>query len=298
MKHKTYKKIYMICCKLGLQHLVDSIPDELYLKLVYYLQCGYWPDFDNPVTYNEKLQWVKLYDRNPYYSKLVDKYKAKKIVESILGKSYVIPTLAVADSFDDIDIAMLPKQFVIKCTHDSGSIVICRDKEQINWRKMRKDFNRLLKRNYYGYLREWQYKNVKPRIIVEKFIGNKESLPTDYKFFCFNGEPKIVMVAKDRNTIVKSNFYDMSFKKLPLKIENPNFDVLIEKPDNFDKMVQVACLLSKGIRHVRVDLYNVSGHIYFGEMTFQHWGGFSHITTQEWDKKMGGWISIDDNFER
>lgn len=169
---------------------------------------------------------------------------------------------------------------------------MCRDKSCIDWKKLRKDFNRLLKTNYYGYLREWQYKGVKPRIIVEKFIGSDTALPIDYKFFCFSGEPKIVMVAKDRDTITKSNFYDMNFVQLPIKIENPNFDDQIKKPDNFDEMVQIARVLSKGIRHVRVDLYNISGQIYFGEMTFQHWGGFSHIDLPEWDKTMGGWILL------
>ena len=296
MKHKTYKKLYMLCYDLHIQSFVDRIPDEIYLKLVYFLQCGYWFNIKNPQNYNEKLQWLKVYDRNSMYSKLVDKYEVKKIVKTKLGEKYIIPTLAIGESFIDINIAELPNKFVIKCTHDSGSTVICRDKNKMNWRKIQKKFDSLVKRNYFGYLREWQYKNIKPRIIVEKYIGKSNELPYDYKFFCFNGVPKVVMVAKDRETITKSNFYDMNFIRLPLKIENPNFDEPMNKPENFEEMIQVASILSKGIRHVRVDLYNICGHIYFSEMTFQHWGGFSHIEPPEWNKIMGDWINLEDNY--
>lgn len=295
MNHKFYKKLYMLCCRVHIDSLLDCISDKTYLRLIYFLQCGYWFDIENPQNYNEKLQWIKLHDRNSNYSKLVDKYEVKKIVELKLGKQYIIPTLAIEKNFEDINISKLPKQFVMKCTHDSGSVFICKDKNQINWKKLQKKFVRMMKKNYYGYLREWQYKNLEPHIIVEQYIGKNDVLPYDYKFFCFNGEPKIVMVAKDRDTITKSNFYDMNFIRLPLKIENPNFDEVIRKPDNFDEMIKIARTLSKGIRHVRIDLYNISGHIYFSEITFQHWGGFSHIEPPEWNKIMGDWISIDDN---
>ena len=257
------------------------------------MQCGYWLKIEQPETYNEKLQWLKLYNKNPYYSKLTDKYEVKGIVKVILcSDNYLIKTLAVGDSFDDINLKTLPDQFVIKCTHDFGSTYICKDKSQLNWRKMRRIYSHLLNQNYYGYLREWQYKNIKPRIIVEEFISDDGRVPNDYKFFCFDGKPQIVMVAKDRESLTRTNFYNMRFERLNLRIENPNFEEQVDKPDNFDEMVKIAQVLSKGIKHVRIDLYNVSGHIYFGEMTFHHWGGFSHIEPIEWDKVMGDWIQL------
>ena len=294
MKHMTFKKLYMLSSRVGISRFLDHIPDRTYLQLVYYLQCGYWLKIEQPETYNEKLQWLKLYDRNQYYVKLTDKYAVKDIVKAILGSdNYLIKTLAIGDSFDDINPKALPNQFVIKCTHDSGSTLICKNKNQLNWGRVRRVYSHLLNRNYYGYLREWQYKNIKPRIIVEEFISDNGRVPNDYKFFCFDGKPQMVMVAKDRESVTKTNFYNMRFERLNLKIENPNFEEYIEKPDNFDEMVKIAQVLSKGIKHVRIDLYNISGHIYFGEMTFHHWGGFSHIEPIKWDRIMEDWIQLD-----
>lgn len=292
MKHKTYKKLYMMCCRLKINFLLDRIPDKVYLKIVYFLQCGHWLDIDNPQNYNEKLQWMKVHDRKAVYSKLVDKYEVKEIVKEKLGEKYIIPTYVIAEKFEQINVSELPNQFVIKCTHDSGSTVVCKDKDQIDWDKIERQFAVLLKRNYFGYLREWQYKGVKPRILVEHYIGNDNILPYEYKFFCFDGIPKIVMIVKDRERKAKSNFYDLNFTRLPLKIENPNFSEEISKPKNFEEMLQIAIILSKGIRHARIDLYNIDGKIYFSEITFQHWGGISHIEPVEWNKIMGDWIKL------
>ncbi len=294
MNHNTYKNFYRWCCRLDINPCLNRIPDKIYLEIVYFLQCGYWFDIEHPQTYNEKVQWMKLHDRNPSYTRLADKYEVKEIVKEKIGEKYIVPTLAVGERFEEINISELPNQFVMKCTHDSGSIVVCKDKNLMDWNKIGKKLDVLLEKNYFWYLREWQYKNIKPRILVEQYIGNNDGLPYEYKFFCFDGLPKIVMVVKDRENVAKSNFYDLNFMRLPLKIENPNFEDAVNKPQNFEEMLRIAGVLSKGIRHVRVDLYNVDEHIYFSEMTFQHWGGFSHIDPPEWDQIMGEWIKIDE----
>lgn len=292
MKHNTYKRMMHLLCYLHIDCLLRLIPDELYLKLVYYLQNGKWLNISNPTYYNEKLQWIKLYDRNGRMPIFADKSKVKEVVADIMGDKYIIPTLMVTEDTYSIDFSKLPESFVIKCTHDSGSAVICMNKRDFNWRQAQRRLEFLLKQNYYWYLREWQYRDIQPRIIVEKYIGSYKSLPDEYKFFCFDGVPKIVMVVKGREKIAKSNFYDMEFNCLPLKIENPNFKERLNKPCNFSEMICIAKELSKGFRHVRIDLYNISGRIFFSEMTFQHWGGISRIEPNEWNKILGEWIPI------
>lgn len=296
IKHKTLKKIYRINSRLGFQYLVNLIPDRIYLKFVYWIQLAKRLEIEHPVTYNEKLQWLKIYDRDEKYVSLVDKYEVRKYVRNILGDEYLIPLLGVWDNFDEIDFTNLPNEFVLKCTHDSGGIIVCHSKNEFNKKLARRKLTRLLKNNYFDYLREWLYKDVKPRILAERLIsdgsgeGNRQL--QDYKFFCFGGEPKLLMIVQGRFGVTKCNFYDMNFNLLDLKIGNPNFKEKIEKPINFSLMIDVAKKLSNGLKHVRVDLYNISGQIYFGELTFFHWGGFSTIEPIEWDKKMGEWIKL------
>lgn len=282
----------MWCQRHGIGKIIDKIPDMTYLKLLYFLQCGKWINIRNPQTYNEKLQWLKIYGRYERFSNLVDKVEAKKLVASVVGEDYIVPTYAIYESVDQIDVATLPQQFVLKCTHDSGSSIICLDKEKFDLEETKKKLEKAMKIDYSKYLREKQYKKIKPRIIVEKFMGINDKLPVDYKFFCFDGVPKIVLVAKDRDRMVKTNFYDMNFEKLPLKIENPNFEVPVEKPIQFEKMKCLAEKLSQGYSHIRIDLYNIGNRVYFSEFTFQHWGGFSNIEPDDWDKIMGEWIQI------
>lgn len=296
IKHKTFKKIYRINARLGIQHLINFIPDKYYLKFVYRIQLGKKLNFDCPITYNEKLQWLKIYDRNDMYTKLVDKYEVRKYVKNIVGEKYLIPLIGVWNSFDEIDFKKLPSKFVLKCTHDSGGIVVCSSKKEFDKKVAKRKLSRLLKNNYFDYLREWPYKNIKPRIIAEKYMTdgsgiNKNQLK-DYKFFCFEGIVKLVMVAQDRFEFPKSNFYNINFEPIDLKIGNPNFFEKIERPLNFNLMIKIAEKLSKGLRHVRVDLYNIDGKIYFGELTFFHWGGISIIEPIEWDIKMGKWINL------
>lgn len=270
------------------------IPDKLYLKFIYKIKIGKSLNLKNPKTFNEKLQWLKLYDRNPLYTKLVDKYEVKDYVANIIGKEHVIPTIGVYDSFDDINFEKLPKQFVIKCTHDSGGLVIVKDKNKLDIEKAKKKINKSLKKNYYYCGREWPYKNVKPRIIIEKYMeDNKTKELRDYKFFCFNGIPKFMFLATDRQkNQTKFNFYDMNFNLLPFTQGHPNDLRKISKPEKFDEMVALSKKLSVNIPHVRVDFYEINGKVYFGEMTFYHYSGFTKFDPEEWDEKFGNYIVI------
>ena len=250
----------------------------------------------NPQTYNEKLQWLKLYDRHEEYTQMVDKYEAKKYVASIIGDEYIIPTLGVYDSFDEIDFHELPNQFVLKCTHNSGGIIICKDKQTLDIKKSRKLMNKWMKKNPFWSNREYPYKNVKPRIIAEQYMEDESGYELkDYKFFCFDGEVKYIFVATDRgkeDEETKFDFFDMDWNHLPFTNGHPNNPEPIKKPENFEKMKDLASELSKGIPHVRVDLYNIRGSIYFGELTFFHWSGLTPFVPEEWDYLFGNCIHL------
>ena len=247
----------------------------------------------NPILYNEKLQWLKLYDRNPKYSMLVDKYEVKKYIGEVVGEEHIIPTYGVWERFEDIDFNSLPNQFVLKCTHDSGGIVICKDKCSFDLNKVKPQFEKLLKTNYYYRGREWPYKAVKPRIIAEKYmIEDQSGWLTDYKFFCFNGQPKIVYVSKDKAENPTTDFFDSDFKPIKMRMRDPNSVDLPKKPDRYEEMLEMAKMLSKGMPHVRVDFYYINGVVYVGELTFYHCGGMAPIHPEEWAKKMGEWIDL------
>ena len=273
-----------------------TMSDERYLKKKFKALVGYDLNLDNPKTYNEKIQWLKLHDRNPLYPKLVDKYEVKEYVAGIIGDQYIIPTIGVWDKFEDINFDSLPQQFVLKCTHDSGGLVICTDKSQFDKEKARRKICTALNRNYYYVHREWPYKNVRPRIIAEKYMEDSTSAElNDYKFFCFDGAPMALFIATDRQNAVletKFDFFDMDFNHLDFTNGHPNANKKIHQPNSFDEMKMIAGKLSKGFPHVRVDLYEVDGKVYFGEMTFAHWSGFVPFEPMEWDYKFGSWIKL------
>lgn len=271
----------------------DLSQDKKYLKILYKHCLKKECNLDNPTTYNEKLQWLKLYDRNDYYTKLVDKYEVKNIVSEKIGEEYLIKNLGVWDRFEEIDFDKLPDKFVLKCTHDSGGIVICTDKSKFDLKKAQRKINHCLHRNYFLNHREWPYKNIKPRIIAEEYYVDESGKELkDYKFFCFNGKAKILFVATDRPFDTKFDFFDMDFQHLPIINGHPNSSVQIKKPKNFDKMIEIVEKLSAGIPHVRVDLYNVNGKIKFGEMTFYHWSGLVPFEPDKWDYKLGKMIEL------
>ena len=265
--------------------------DELFLKLKFYFTFKKRLDLNNPKTYNEKLQWLKLYDRKPEYTNMVDKVTAKEYVASIIGEKYIIPTLGVWDKFEKIDFDLLPNQFVLKCSHDSGGVIVCKDKRSLNIAHAKKVINFGLNKSHYWGSREWPYKNVHPRIIGEQYMEDESGYELkDYKFFCFDGKPIFLFVATDREKEgeeTKFDFFDMEWNHLPIINGHPNNPNSPQKPENFKEMIQISEKLSQGFPHLRVDLYNINGKIYFGELTFFHWSGFVPFEPEEWDEKLG-----------
>ena len=272
------------------------LPDRILLEIKFRHSMGYKLNLIGPKTYNEKLQWIKLYDRRPEYTIMVDKIKVKEYVASVIGEQYIIPTLGIWDDPANIDFNALPERFVLKVNHTSGTgMYICKDKSKMNVEKVKKDLRRGLKENYYKKYREWPYKNVQPKVFAEAYMEDEFGELRDYKFFCFDGKVKAMFIASDRQKEgeeVKFDFYDTDFNHLPFTQRHPNANVQPSKPKNFHEMIRLAAILSKGIPEVRVDFYNVKGHIYFGEFTFFHFGGMVKFNPFEWDYKFGEWITL------
>lgn len=275
----------------------NCIPDKIYLKIIYKRVLGKRLNLSNPQTFNEKIQWLKLYDRNPEYTTMVDKYEVKEYVADKIGEQYIIPTLGVWDRFDDIDFDKLPDQFVLKCTHDSGGLVICRDKAKLDKIEAKRKIEASLKRNYYYPGREWPYKNVNPRIIAEEYMKDSETDELkDYKFFCFNGEPVYCQVISDRSTNETIDFFDMDWKHqeftglaLPHKLFSSH---PVPVPVTFYQMINTAKKLSEKIPFVRVDFYEVNNKMYFGEVTFYPASGFGVFTPEQWNISLGQMIQL------
>lgn len=271
--------------------------DEKFLKRKFKAVFGYELNLNNPQTFNEKLQWLKLHDRNPLYTTLVDKYAVKKWVADKIGPEYIIPTLGVWDSPDEIDFDKLPNQFVLKCNHNSGlGMCICKDKSKLDIKKVKKELKRGLKQDYYLTNREWPYKNVPRKIIAEKYMvdeGSPQGLK-DFKFMCFDGKVKCSFVCTERFATdgLKVTFYDTSWNVMPFERHYPRSKTPLVKPFNYDEMVILAEKLSEDIPFVRVDFYSVKGKTYFGEMTFFPGAGLEEFTPFEWDKKIGDWLIL------
>lgn len=274
--------------------LFDFLSDKLYIKLFYYLNTGSKLNLNNPESFNEKLQWLKMNNKVPLYSLLADKYAVRKFIENKLGSENLIPLLGVYNNFDEINFDKLPKQFVLKCTHDSGGIVICKDKSKLDLKHAKKLMNKSLKTNYFYRGREWIYKDIKPRIVCEKLLVDESNTELkDYKFFCFNGEPKLIQVDFNRFTNHQRNIYDIEWNMLDLSIKYPNNkNLAIKKPNKLDEMLKFASELSRGMPHVRVDFYYIEGEIYFGEMTFFHGSGYEKFTPEKYNEILGNWIEL------
>ena len=281
---------------LGHRGWLNWLDDKTYLKIAYFLTMGKRLDLRAPVTYNEKLQWLKLYDRKPQYTDMVDKYKVYDYVREKVGEQYLIPLLGVWDRPEDIDFDSLPGQFVLKCTHDSGGVIVCKDKDLLDRTETVRKLKKNLRVNYFYGDREWPYKNIKPRVIAQQYMTDESGVELkDYKFFCFNGEPTYMFVARGRQEgarNVRFNFYDMDFRLLPLKNGHDNFSEPMEKPSSWEEMKRVAAKLSEGIPQVRVDLYDINGRVYFGETTFFHWSGMVPFEPEKWDEKFGEKITL------
>ena len=293
---KYYKHPRLVLAKL-LQYASPLFPDDKqYLTLLYRLKIGERLDWDHPQSYTAKLQWMKLYYRNPILSHFIDKFEVKVEVAKRVGVEHVIPTYGVWNRAEDIDFDALPDKFVLKGTHDCHSVIICRDKQSFDVDGAREKLSLALKRNNYLQMREWAYKMVKPRIIAEALIedpAHPEEL-TDYKFFCFDGKVKALYVAMGRNQKdIRFDFFDRDFNHLPLFNEHPHSETLPAKPDNYAQMREIAETLSAGFPHVRIDLYSLSdGRILFGEYTFYPGGGMNQFEPREWDYTIGSWFTL------
>lgn len=282
-----------------LEKITHFIPDRLYLYLKFRHRLGFWPNLKNPQRYNEKLQWLKLYDRKPIYTVMVDKVKARDYVASKIGAQYLIPSLGVWSDPEEIDFDALPNQFVLKCNHNSGTgMCICKDKSQIDISKVKAGLKRGLAEDYFYHGREWPYKDVPRRIIGEKFmIDEAEDDLKDYKFFCFDGVVKALFIVADRNKKnkrIKLDWFDANGNHLDMERGYPKAEVPPALPQNFEKMKELASILSEGIPQLRVDFYEVNGQIYFGELTFSPGNGLEPFYPDEWDYKFGEWIVLPD----
>lgn len=273
------------------------IPDRIYIQILFYLKMGRKLNLKNPQTFNEKLQWLKLYNRHDEYTIMVDKYEAKKYVASIIGDNYIIPTIGVWNSVDEIDFDILPDKFVLKTTNGGGScgVVICKDKALLDIDKTKKRLNQSLKVNIYRCLKEWPYKNVKPRIIAEQYLEDSDGELKDYKFTCADGMAHNVMICYDRNVgDTKFYFFDRDWNLLRLNKRGKNApsNFTLPKPESLDEMFNVAAKLSEGIPYLRVDLYNINGRVFFGEMTFFPQSGFDNNLLKETDILFGQYIKL------
>ena len=273
----------------------SSMPDNEYLKLAYKYCMGKELDLENPQTFTEKLNWLKLNDHRPEYTIMADKYAVKKFVSDKIGEEYVIPLLGVYDSFSEIDFDSLPNQFVLKCNHDSGGgMSICRDKSKFDKETAERKITASLKRTYGTRTKEWVYANIPHKIIAEQYMqdGDNPNLPV-YKFFTFNGEPKLIQAIQDDKTKYETiDYFDTEWKKLNLRQNYPNSKVPYEKPECLDEMLRIAAKLSTGIPHVRVDLYQINGKVYFSEFTFYSDAGLTGFDPPEWDETLGSWLEL------
>lgn len=273
------------------------LPDVFFLKLRFWVRMGYRLNLNAPNTYSEKLQWLKLYDRRDLYISLVDKYEVKQYVGEQIGEKYLANTIGVWQTPEEVDFASLPKRFVLKTTHGGGNegVIVVKDKSATNEEEIRKRLTKAFKQDLYKHSREWPYKNVKRRIIAEEYLEDKKTGELrDYKFFCFDGKVKALFVATDRQKREEPyfNFFDGDYNELDLKQGHPRNPVPPEKPLCFEEMKEVASKLSRGIPHVRVDLYEANGKVYFGEMTFYHFGGMVPFEPPKWDEEFGAMIQL------
>ena len=271
-------------------------PDKAFQKWDYKIHTGRRLHLQHPVTYQEKLQWLKYYYRNPAYTRLVDKYEVREWVADKIGEEYLCPIYGIYDCWDEIDFSQLPEAFVLKCTHDSGSVVICKDKTSFDFEQAKEKIETGLKRKQFYLSREWPYKNVKPRILCEKYLIDERGVDSpDYKFFCFDGEIRILETNSERQTETgtKTDFYSPEFQHIEMRETGfPNSTKIAEPPMHFDKMKKLAQVLSAGMPHVRVDFNYVNDQIFFGEMTFYHGGGRMLFEPDEWNYRFGEWITL------
>ena len=275
----------------------DSLSDEEFLKKVFPKYMGYPLDLENPKTFSEKLQWLKVNYRNPIQTVMVDKHEAKNFIAERVGSQYIIPTLAVWDSVEDIDFDALPNQFVLKSTHDSGGIVICKDKSSLDFEAAKAKLSVSLKRDYSKIAREWAYQNVPRRIIAEEYISElgKDDL-LDYKMYSFHGEPKLTVVCSNRFSKIgtRMNFYDINWEPMGIHFGHyPPLPTEFPKPATYEEMKRLTAELSKDCPFLRVDFYEIKGRLYIGELTFFPGAGFEKFRPMSKDYELGEWLHLE-----
>lgn len=298
MRKEVIKKYldnpFRLVMKFSQSPIMRRMDDRTYLKFIYRGLTGNTLHLDPPVTLNEKLQWLKLYDRRPEYATMVDKHLVKDYVANIIGQEHIVKTLGVWDSFDQIDFDALPEQFVLKCTHDSGGLAICKDKAHFDKEKARKKIEACMAQEYFFRAREWPYKFVEKKIIAEEYLSDGENadLP-DYKIHCFGGEPKLILVCRDRYSRMTEDFFSEKWEHLPMKRPNhPAASQPIPAPECLEEMLELARVLAKDIPFVRVDFYQVGNRVYFGELTFYPTSGFGQFEPDDWDARLGAWLLL------
>lgn len=278
---------------LNYHHLLKWVNDRKCVELLYEAYTGKKLDLENPNRFNEKLQWIKLYDRRPEYTQYVDKYAVRSYVRAKIGEQYLIPLIGVWKNAREIDFNEMPNQFVLKCNHDSGSVIFCKNKNEFDIVKARKKLNHALKKGTFYHGREWPYKNVERKIIAEKFMsdGTGKEL-NDYKVFCFNGVARLVQIHKGRYSNHTQDYYDIEWNKLDIYQGVPQSSELMPKPEFLDEMLRLSEILSQGIPEVRIDWYAINGVLYFGEMTFFDGSGFDEFEPDQWNEILGSWIIL------
>ncbi len=279
-----------------------NMHDDQYLQKKFRITMGYELDLDSPVTLNEKLQWLKLYDRKTAYTVMVDKYLVRQYIAQKIGEEYLIPLLGVWDSPDQIDFDSLPDQFVLKCNHNSGlGMCICSDRSEIDIRKVRNGLARGLRQDYWRTGREWPYKNVPRKIIAEQFLKSDAGGLTDYKIHCFNGVPKFILVCRDRfaQSGLTEDFYTVEWERMQVKRPGiPNAATPVPRPEGLEQMLRLAGKLSENIPFIRIDFYFAAGKIYFSELTFYPASGFEPYDPPEWDKTFGAWLTLPIRYQK
>lgn len=276
--------------------LYDTMPDDDYLKRKFKAIMGKELNLENPQTFNEKLQWLKLYDRKPEYTMMVDKYRVREYIAKTIGAEYLIPLLGVWEDPEDIDFDALPDQFVLKCNHNSGlGMCICKDKSKLDIEKVKQDLKRGLQQDYYLTGREWPYKNVARKIVGEAYMSDGNEELSDYKVHCFNGEPRFILVCRDRfrDSGLTEDFFTPKWEHMLLKRPDiPNSKAEIPHPETLERMLDLSKKLAKELSFARIDFYEVNGKIYFGEITFFPASGFKKFEPEEWDNTLGQWIAL------
>lgn len=281
-----------------LRRMANALPDRMYISLQFKRIMGRFPNLKHPKTFNEKLQWLKLNDRKDLYTKLADKYAVRDYVKEILGEDYLVPLYGVWNRAEEIQWDELPERFVLKCTHDGGSVIVCRNKAAFDQEVAMKKLNGALKRSAYSYGREWPYKNIVPHIIAEQYLDNGDDAGlVDYKFYCFGGEPRYLYVSKglENHATATITFYELNGKRAPFqRTDYPQTEEDHVFPENYSEMIEYARKIAKKVNNsfVRVDLYNVKGHVYFSEITFTPCSGYMKMKPEEWDRKLGDLVVL------